>query len=118
LPAVVVDELVVPEARFAAETGWEPKPEGLCCGELCVPAPGARRDDGRVDVEVAAAHLGMPIVHDSVRGLWAVGPATVGGRALDTAVCTELVLADRDGREFALSSLRGRKVVMVAWASW
>jgi hypothetical protein len=33
-------------------------------------------------------------------------------------VCPELVLQDRDGRDVTLTSLRGRKVVMVAWASW
>jgi hypothetical protein len=115
---MVVDELVVPAEQFAAETGWEAKPEGLCRGELCVPAPGTLLDDGAVSLEAAAERLGMPLVHDAGRGLWALGPATIGGRALDTAVCPELVLPDRDGRDFALSSLRGRKVVMVAWASW
>ncbi len=115
---MVVDELIVPAERFAADTGWDPKSEGLCRGELCVPAPGARRADGSVDVQAAAARLGMPLVHDAARGLWALGPATIGGRALATAVCPELVLPDRDGRDVALSSLRGRKVVMVAWASW
>ena len=54
----------VTAAEFAAGTGWEPKPEGLCRGEVCVPAPGSRRDDGTVDVGVAAARLGMPVVRD------------------------------------------------------
>jgi hypothetical protein len=116
--AVVLDELFVPADRFAAETGWEPKPEGLCRGELCVPAPDALRDGDVVDVRAAAARLGMPLVEDPHRGLWAVGPATLGGRALDTAVCPELVLRDRHGKDVALTSLRGRKAIMVAWASW
>jgi hypothetical protein len=115
---VVLDDVVVPAERFAAATGWEPKPEGLCRGELCVPAPGALQGGGLVDVEAAAARLGMPLVHDPARNLWALGPATFRGRALDTAVCPELVLQDRDGRDVTLTSLRGRKVVMVAWASW
>ena len=41
-----------------------------------------------------------------------------GGRALTTAEAPDLVLPDRHGRPFALSSLRGRKVLLVAWASW
>jgi hypothetical protein len=30
----------------------------------------------------------------------------------------ELVLRDFDGDAFDLASLRGRKVVLIAWASW
>jgi hypothetical protein len=35
-----------------------------------------------------------------------------------TAEAPDLVLPDRDGNPFALSSLRGHKVALVAWASW
>ena len=30
----------------------------------------------------------------------------------------DIVLPDRHGRDFALRSLRGTKVFMIAWASW
>ena len=69
---------------FAEHTGWAPKPEGLCRGEVCVPAPGSLRADGSVDVSVAAARLGMPMVHDEQHSVWAVGSATLGGKALAT----------------------------------
>jgi hypothetical protein len=49
--------------------------------------------------------------------LWALGPAS-GGKALTTAVSPDPVLKDRNGDSFLLSSLRGRRVIMVAWASW
>ena len=51
----------VDASAFADGTGWDPKPQGLCRGEVCVPAPGVRRDDGTVDVLAAAARLGMPV---------------------------------------------------------
>ena len=108
----------VTTAEFAERTGWTPKPEGLCRGEVCVPAPKSIRDDGTVDVEVAAARLGMPLVSDNDRSLWALGPATVTGRALSTATATDPTLMDRDGNPFKLSSLHGRKVLLVAWASY
>jgi hypothetical protein len=104
--------------RFAARTGWDPKPEGLCRGEVCVPAPRALRDDGSLDVGVVAARLGMPLVHDDEHGVWALGPATVTGRALSTATAADPELVDRDGNAFRLSSLHGRKVLLVAWASY
>jgi hypothetical protein len=103
---------------FADQTGWEPKPEGLCRGEVCVPAPGALRTDGTIDVEIAAQRLGMPVVHDETHRLWALGSSTLGGTALTTAVAADPELRTRDGQPFRLSSLRGRKVLLVAWSSY
>lgn len=108
----------VTPARFAEATGWEPKPEGLCRGEVCVPAPGSLRNDGSIDVEIAAERLGMPIVRDETHGVVAIGPATLGGRALPSAVAADPELLTRDGQPFRLSSLRGRKVLLVAWSSY
>jgi hypothetical protein len=108
----------VSTSAFAEATGWEPKPQGLCQGEVCVPAPGARRDDDTVDVAVAAARLGMPIVHDDTHGLTAVGPGSSTGHTLSTAAAPDPELIDREGNPFRLSSLHGRKVLLVAWASY
>lgn len=104
--------------QFADGTGWDPKPEGLCRGEVCVPAPGARRDDGTVDVAAAAERLGMPLVHDVDHGVWALGPSTTTGKVLSTATAPDPELIDRGGNPFRLSSLHGRKVLLVAWASY
>jgi len=115
-----VNELMVPGDEFAARTGWTLKPEGACKGDVCVPLPdGATTSDGRVDVNIVAAKLGMPVVRHGDTDLWAVGPETaVTGRALTSAEAPDLRLPDASGRMFELSSLRGQKVVMVAWASW
>ncbi len=117
---IIPDEQLdhVDVAAFNAATGWEPKPEGLCQGDVCVPAPEAIRGDGTVDVEVAAARLGMPVVRDDEHGLTAVGPSTSTGRTLSTAAAPDPELVDRDGNQFRLSSLRGRKVLLHAWASY
>jgi len=64
-----------------------------------------------------ARRLGMALVHDEEHGLWALGPES-GGRALHSAALPDIVLPDRQGRDFSLRSLRGTKVFMVAWASW
>jgi hypothetical protein len=99
--------------------GWAVKPEGACRGDVCVPLPAEARLDGdRLRIDVVAERLGAPVVHDDERGVWSVGPATVGGRAIATAEAPELELPDLDGNVFRLSSLRGKKVLLVAWASW
>jgi hypothetical protein len=102
---------------FERATGWELKPEGLCRGDVCLPF--ASGDPGQVDLEAVAGRLGMPLLHDETHGLWALGPGVEpGGRFLGDARFPELTLPDLDGRPFSFSSLLGRKVVMVAWASW
>ena len=117
---MLLDTLTVGPSDFAAGTGWEVKPEGACRAEVCVPLPPeARRGEG-IDVEVVADRLGMPIVADEAHGLFSIGPATLpSGRALSTAIAPELELPDlRTGEQFRLSSLRGQKVLLLAWASW
>jgi hypothetical protein len=59
----------------------------------------------------------MALVHDEQHELWALGPES-SGRALTSAKLPDIVLPDRDGRDFALRSLRGTRVFMIAWASW
>ena len=60
----------------------------------------------------------MPLVAAPEFGLWAMGPAAIGSRALATAQAPDLRLPDLDGNEFRLSSLRGQKVLLYAWAPY
>ena len=117
---MLLERLDVAPDAFARRTGWTVKPEGACKAEVCVPLPvGARTASGALDVRVVADRLGMPLVRDDAHDLWALGPETaVTGRALSSAVAPELTLPDIDGNPFDLASLRGQKVVLVAWASW
>jgi hypothetical protein len=117
-PWMLLTETIVDPGDLLARTGWEAKPEGLCKAEHCVPAPGARLPDGRIDVKIAAERLRMPLVHDEAHGLWALGPASIGGHALDSAALPDLILEDRHGKPFPFASLRGRKAVLVAWSSY
>jgi hypothetical protein len=110
-------DLVDPHT-FEDGTGWAVKPEGACKGDLCVPLPDEVRRDGQLDVTVLAGRLGMPVERDERHDLIALGPSTVAGRALETAEAPELELPDLDGNPFRLSSLHGKKVLLVAWASW
>lgn len=111
--------MIFRSARVAASeleraTGWTIKPEGLCRNDRCVPFP---HDDAQIALADAASALGMPLVADEAAGVWALGPEA-GGKALDTAVLPEVELPDVEGQPFRLSSLRGQKVLLVAWASW
>ena len=109
---MILQQLDIDPQRFEIETGWAIKTEGACKGDVCVPLA------DRNDVADIAGRLGMALVHDEDNGLYALGPESLGGRALLSAEAPELVLSDIDGNEFRLSSLRGEKVVLVAWAPY
>ena len=114
---MLLADLDLTAADFETATGWAAKPEGMCKGDACVPVAGAVGSDGRLDVPAVADRLGMALVHDDTADVWALGPES-GGRALTTAVAAELELPDVDGNPFQLSAMHGRKVLLVAWASW
>lgn len=116
---MIVDELYATTDDVAEGTGWLIKAAGACKGEVCVPLPAdVRVADGRVDLTVLADTLGMALVHDDELGLWSVGPESFGGHVLTTAEAPDLRLPDLDGNLFDLASLRGRKVLLVAWAPY
>ena len=116
---MTLDRLDLTAEEFEEITGWEIKPEGACQEGVCVPLPPLDPDaEGRIDVTLVAEQLGMPIAHDEAHDLWALGPRSGDRRVLDRARMPELVLPDFDGNAFDVASLRGRKVVLIAWASW
>jgi len=108
----------VSRGEFERGTGWSIRPEGACRGDLCVPLTGVGQStDDDVDVLPLAERLGMAVIRHS-DGLAAVGPASLGGRALNSAEAPELMLPDFSGNDFDLRSLRGQKVVLVAWSPY
>lgn len=114
---MIVDDLTVDRSAFEARTGWQFKPEGACKGEICVPLTDSV-DGPTIQLDAVADRLGLSLVHDADVGLWAVGPETIGSRALATAEAPNLTLTDLDGSTFELASLRGKKVFLYAWSPY
>jgi len=113
---MLLRSLHIPKSEFEAGTGWTLKPEGACQGDVCIPL--SRPVRSVVDVVATANDMGMPIAAAPEHGLWALGPACIGSRALASAKAPDLRLPDLHGREFALSSLVGKKVLLLAWAPY
>lgn len=111
---MILTSLAVDTDELRRRTGWEIKPQGACRDDACVPLPDSW------DATDLAERIGMPLLRDEEHGVWALGPsAGPTGRVLSSARLPDIVLPDvRTGEPFALSSLRGQKVLLVAWASW
>jgi hypothetical protein len=101
-------------ADFERRSGWHVRPEGLCRDDICLPLPPAALNGAQIDISELP---GMPAVHDPEVGLWALGPPA-SSHVLETAVVPAVVLPDLDGQPFDLATLRGSKVLLLAWASW
>jgi hypothetical protein len=100
---------------FRQATGWDPKPEGLCRGTVCVPAPGAS-DGDRIDLVAASAALRRVVVTDDEHGLVAVAGAPMSQGL--TGRLEDVTLPALDGGQLAFGDLLGRKTLVIAWASW
>jgi len=108
-------------ADLEAATGWSLRPEGLCRGDVCVPLPPGRElvRGERIDVAAVWRHLGKPIVHSDDGSAWALGEAASDRAAqLRSLEAPDFTLPDVAGRMHSLSDYRGKKVLLVSWASW
>ena len=104
-------------------TGWERKPEGMCRGETCVPIPPGREaeflDDGRIDVAAFWRHLGKPIAASEDADVWYLGEsADEHNEALLSLEAPDFTLPDFSGQPHSLHDFRGKKVLLITWASW
>jgi peroxiredoxin len=112
--------VAAPDLRDAA--GWELRPAGLCRGDTCVPAdlhPGLVGADGRVDLSSLAPLGDQVLVVDGDERVAVLG-ASASARAteLRSGVAPGFTLPDLDGAPVSLADQRGRKTVLVAFASW
>lgn len=115
-------DLWVPIGALPA-IGWELKPEGACRGEVCVPLPAGRQpefaDSERFSFTALADHIGMPFASHAASNTWAFGESSeTRNGALESLVAPDFSLPDLSGRKHRLSDYRGKKVFLVAWASW
>jgi len=59
------------------------------------------------------------VVADSPTRVWSLGEMpVVRGAFLESRIAPEFSVPDRTGRQVQLSQFRGKKVLLVTWASW
>ena len=110
----------ITRSEFEQHTGWAFKPEGACKGDVCIPLRDnpTQHPDAKLDLADLSDQMGMPLVSAPEHNLWALGPEAHGARALTTAAAPSLKLPDLAGKPFDLASLRGKKIVVYAWAPY
>ena len=106
----------------ALETlGWELHPEGLCREGLCIPVPAdaALETSDGVDLAALAKVLDRPVAIDlDERAAYLGVSAGERARALRSLTAPDFALPDLAGRMHRLTEHRGKKILLVAYASW
>jgi hypothetical protein len=118
---VVEGRVRVASATLRDALGWEWKPEGLCRGAVCVPVRDRARlaDADGIDLAVLAETLDRPLALDPEERAAALGhSAAERGARLASLEAPDFALPDLSGRVHRLSAHRGKKALLIAYASW
>lgn len=111
----------IPAAEVWSALGWELKPEGLCRADVCVPVSDASTlstAEG-IDLQMLAEAIGRPLALDAGEAAAALGTALVDRvEELAGLAAPDFSLPDLEGTLHSLSDHRGKKVLLIAYASW
>lgn len=115
------DSVRLAPEELRAALGWELKPQGLCRGERCVTV----RDTAElvtvegVDLAGFAAAIDRPLALDLGERTAVLGvSAAARGARLTSLEAPDFTLPDLEGQPHSLSDHRGKKILLVAYASW
>ena len=119
-------ELWVTTADLTRATQFELKPQGVCRDELCFPLPKARRgefvrEDGKVvwfGLTAFARLVGQPVAQDAASSAWYFGLRSDQQQGLSSLKAPDFTLPDMAGKMHSLGDFRGKKILLVTWASW
>ena len=96
---------------------FEVKPQGACRADVCIPLSRDLKSGEWFNLTGFARRVRQAYVSDS--GVWSFGeiPA-VRGVFYQSRMAPDFAVPDRKGRVVRLSDFRGKKVLVVTWASW
>jgi hypothetical protein len=129
LAATLADatDLWIEPNELTRVNGFELKPEGACIDDICVPV----RQDADSDIFVRrggtawfnvselASRLKQAQVADYDAAVWSFGaiPATRSSLS-NQRKAPDFTLQDMDGDAVSLSDFKGKKIMLLTWASW
>ena len=99
--------------------GFEVKPQGACRADVCIPIPKTMLNGEWFHLTAFAKKAGQAVVADEDARVWSLGEIqALRGSFLSSREAPDVAIPDRRGRPVKLSSFRGKKVLLVTWASW
>lgn len=113
------DALWVHKTDLPRINEFELKPQGACRADVCIPVDKAMTHGAFFNLTAFARKVGQTFVADRDARVWSFGEIPlVRGQFVASRVAPDFAIADRTGRLVHLSDFRGRKVLVLTWASW
>ena len=96
---------------------FEVKPQGACRADVCIPLSKNLKNGQWFNLTGFARKLGETVVNDDA--VWSFGEIPVlRGGFYNSRIAPDFAVSDRKGRVVHLSDFRGKKALIVTWASW
>jgi hypothetical protein len=120
-------DLWLSKKDLARATRFVVKPQGVCRDVLCFPLPKKRKAEflskqGKTELfnlSEFAKLIKQPATFDEKQGVYYFGPRADAQNAhLDSLEAPDFTLPDMNGKPHSLRDFRGKKVLLVTWASW
>lgn len=113
------DALWIRKSDLPRINDFELKPQGACRADVCIPIPPAMTRGTMFNLSAFAQRVGQRVVADPANRAWSFGEIpVVRGAYLESRLAPDVSIPDRKGRTVRLSQFRGKKVLLVTWASW
>ena len=110
-------ELWVRAADLPRINEFEVKPQGACRADMCIPLSKDLKSGEWFNLTGFARKVRQAYVADS--GAWSFGEIPLmRGEFYQTRIAPDFAVPDRKGRVVPLADFRGKKVLVVTWASW
>jgi hypothetical protein len=118
-PQRAVDTLWIRKRDLTRVNGFELKPQGACRADLCVPIPKDMTRGEYFNLSAFAKRAGQSVVAEPAARVWSFGEMqALGGGLANSRVAPDFEVPDRAGRPVHLAGFRGRKALVITWASW
>lgn len=114
---VIDDNLWIKQKDLPRINQFEVKPQGACRADVCIPLSKTLKNGDWFNLTGFADKIGEAFVAD--QNVYSFGEIPVlRGAFYNSRIAPDFAVPDRQGKLVHLSDFRGKKTLVITWASW